>query len=72
MIKKIIIAVLILAGLVGAFFGIRYELRLYKAVIAAHQRINVLENFLVVAFPQQTNAYLAAREAELKANEAKK
>ncbi len=62
--KKIIIGALILGGLVGGYFGVRYEIKVYNTVILENQRINVLEDFVLYAFPDQVDSYQAVIKAK--------
>lgn len=58
--KYIIIGVLVLAAIVGIVFLVRYEMKVYRTIIFQNARINVLDDFLTVSFPEQVETYKQA------------
>lgn len=55
--KKIIIILIILGGLTGIFFYARYQVRLFNTIKFLSEKTVLLENFIVVSFPDQTTQF---------------
>jgi len=64
MVKKIIIGVLVLGGLVGGYFGVRYQVRLYNTVVLHNTQLIYIKSFLVTTFPEQAKAFDLAVKAQ--------
>ena len=64
MIKKIIIGVLILGGLVGGYFGVRYQIKVYNTLVLHNAQLIYLKTFLATTFPEQAKAFDLAVKAQ--------
>ncbi len=57
-ITKIILVTLLALGLAtGLFFFVRYQIRLFNTIKYLAERAILLENFIVVSFPDQTTQF---------------
>ena len=63
-ITKIIIAILVLGGLVGGYFGIRYQLKLYNTIVQMNTKINLIDDFVSYTFPDETKLYIEALKSK--------
>lgn len=63
MIKRIIIGVLIIGGVVGGYFGVKYEIKLYKALLATQINQADVVRFLRQEFPAQVQHYTETQKA---------
>lgn len=61
MIKKIILAVLVIAVLVGGFYFIRFQRTLYNAIKITQFGLADTVNFLKVKFPAEVAEYNASQ-----------
>lgn len=52
--KTILTALIVLAVLTGVFFYTRYQIRLHNTIKYLAEKTILLENFIVVSFPDQT------------------
>lgn len=55
---KIILTTLLALGLLtGIFFYVRYQVRLFNTIKYLAEKTVLLENFIVVSFPDQTTQF---------------
>ena len=67
-ITKIIIVVLILGGLAGGYFGIRYEMKLYNTIVMQNKKIGIMDDFLSKTFPNEVQSYLSSIQAKVQSS----
>ena len=66
MIKKIIFTLLLLAFATGIFFYVRFQQKLYNAILVTQIGASDVVNFLKTAFPNQVAEYQAKQNAQNK------
>lgn len=57
-ITKIVIGILILGGLTGGYFGMRYQIKLYNTIVIQNKKIGIINDFLSYTFPTEINQYM--------------
>lgn len=62
MIKKIVIGVLIVGGIVGGYFGVKFQIKLYNAILITQRGLADTINFLKTEFPTEVADYIAKQE----------